>query len=419
MIDQPAYVKVLLKKYLDGTATAAELAQLMVAWDVYDDDELSDMIAELTGDYKNSEIGKEENELPVEEEPAMLGKEITAPGNKSLKKGSRYDRIFFISFAIIIAYLLVWLFTRPGAKPFQFSCNGVPGNTELPTSPYSCKLILANGSSRVINSTSNGLVIQERGLAITQTEPGLLVFRSVDSVASEKPAPMYITLETAPGQQYKVVLPDGSHVRLNAASSVRFPVGFSMHKRKLYLKGEALFDIVPDSSSPFYVYTGNAELKLRGATFNVNAYLQKTVVTLLNGQLEIKTGSSTATLTGGKHAMAVANAQPFKQTITLTEGDTISALSWKKATRMYKNVPMREFVSDIGRWYNLEIVNLSCIPASAHISVAMCYNTPIDQLLTIFSDSKLKFYKVGKRITFCDPTLRAVPAQTVPFKQAL
>ncbi|HTG54762.1 MAG TPA: FecR domain-containing protein, partial [Niabella sp.] len=182
------------------------------------------------------------------------------------------------------------------------------------------------------------------------------------------------------------------------------------------LKGEALFDIVDDSSSPFYVYTGNAQLKLQHATFNVNAYLQKTVVTLVNGQLEIKSGSSMASLTEGKHAMAVANAQSIKQTIILTEADTASALSWKKATRLYKDIPMREFVSDIARWYNLEIVNITCIPAAVRISVAMCYNTPIDQLLNIFSDSKLKFYKVGNRITFCDPALRATPAQPVPFK---
>lgn len=94
------------------------------------------------------------------------------------------------------------------------------------------------------------------------------------------------------------------------------------------------------------------------------------------------------------------------------KADTTAALSWTKTTRIYNNASLREFVADLGRWYNLEFVNFSCIPASARISMIICANTPVEKLLEIFTNQKLKFYKVGNRITFCDPVKQPRPAST-------
>jgi hypothetical protein len=78
MIDQPAYIKVLLQKYMEGTATKAEVAQLMAAWYIYEDEELSDMIAELTGDYKNSDIATEETVADTNENNLSPKKYLTS-----------------------------------------------------------------------------------------------------------------------------------------------------------------------------------------------------------------------------------------------------------------------------------------------------------------------------------------------------
>lgn len=409
MIEQPAYVKVLLQKYIEGTASPQEVARLMIAWDLYDDDELADMAAEVTGDFKNSETPSEET--------AGYRNETSRSVKKILLKGFRYVDIILLTSVIVPGCFFIWLFTKPNTKPFQFSCNGVAGNTELSTGKYNCKLILSNSSNMLIDSTYKGLITQEAGAELIQPEPGLLVYqRRAGMVEKEKSLPLYHTIVTPPGQQYKVILPDGSKLWLNAATSIRFPVTLIHNKRIVYLSGEAFFDVVPDSAAPFYIYSGNTEINVEEGTMNVNTYTGKTIATILTGRFEVKSGSQTVRLTAGKKAMAVVSEKQLSNQIILSAGDTLSAVSWKKTTRLYTNASMRDFVADIGRWYNLEIVNFSCIPASAHISVAMCYNTPIEQVLTIFGESGLKFYKVGKRITFCDPSLRALPGKSIPFK---
>lgn len=410
MIHQPAYVKELLEKYLNGTATAVEVARLMVAWDIYDDEELSNMIAEITGDAAGSETGEGETELPVEDERAGPANESSTLKNKLLKKGSRFERLFSTGSFIILICSLIWFFLKPDAKTTERYCNGVPGNMELSAAPYHCKLMLANGSHLFIDRSLQGLVAQEAGVTITQPEPGLLIYEERGVVKKGNPKPLYRTIVTPPGQQYRLVLPDGSKVRLNAASSIRFAANFGSAHRLVYLKGEAFFEVVK-GNVPFIAETGLTQLEMQEATFNVKAYSRNTVTTIQKGSLLVKAGSQTARLIAGEKTTARVKILVAKDEVLLTEEDITAALSWKKVIRVYKNVTMREFVTDMGRWYNLEMVNLSCIPAAAHVNIMMCYDLPLDDVLKIISDAKLKFYKVGNRITFCDPALRVEPVR--------
>ncbi len=414
MIDQPAYVKVLLQKYLEGTAAPVELGRLMAAWDIYDDDELAAMIAEVTGDGTINETEKRESDVPGEKFPEQQ-QEATQPINKSGKKGSRFDRLFSNSSYLLLAASIIWFFVKPSKQPSPVLCDGIPVNTELSTASNYCRLVLANGSPIVIDSTMKGLITQEGDLVLTQPEPGLLVYQQTNGDDKNSVTGQYHTIETEPGQQYKVVLPDGTNLRLNAASSIRFSVDVNQ-QRIIYLKGEALFDIAPGNTAPFVVYTGNAAITLQQAKLNVKAYAQQTVATLLKGNMAIKAGADSAQLTAGNIATAVATAKQVTPKITLMKVDSLSAISWTKTTRVYKDASMREFVTDIGRWYNLEIVNLGCIPSSARIGIVICSNTPMERVLEIFTDHKLKFYKVGNKITFCNPTLNPAPAKSIPFK---
>lgn len=416
MIDQPAYVKLLLQKYLEGTAAPVELGRLMAAWDIYDDDELAAMIAEVTGDGIINQTENGEGDVPAEHVPE-LHQAVKNPVRHWLKKGSRFDRLFTISSFLLLAASVIWFFLKPGARSYERSCKGIPGTMELPTAPYHCKLMLSNGSHLSIDSTLQGLVTQDGDLTITQPEAGLLVYQHKAAVNKGNSEPIYHTIITPPGQQYKVILPDGSQLRLNAASSIRFPVTFSKNKRIVHLVGEALFEVVPGNTVPFYIYTGNTEINVAEGRLNVHAYTRKTSATILAGSFEIKSGSQSARLIAGKKPMLVSNANRAGNQLIPTAVDTLTAVSWQKAIRVYENVSMRDFAADIGRWYNLEMVNVSCIPVTARLSVDICYNAPLDQVFSIFTDSKLKFYQVGNKITFCDPSLKpSAPAPAVPFK---
>jgi len=50
-----------------------------------------------------------------------------------------------------------------------------------------------------------------------------------------------------------LVLPDGSKVWLNNASSIRYPVFFKGNEREVELTGQAYFEVVGSPSKPFKI----------------------------------------------------------------------------------------------------------------------------------------------------------------------
>src|SRR5207247_2369636 len=93
-----------------------------------------------------------------------------------------------------------------------------------------------------------------------------------------------------PGSNEAILtLADGSKVRLNAASSIKFPTVFSGKQRNVELKGEGYFEVAKNKAKPFIVSTGNQRVEVLGTHFNVNAYGDDGVTrtTLLEGSVQV------------------------------------------------------------------------------------------------------------------------------------
>ena len=69
----------------------------------------------------------------------------------------------------------------------------------------------------------------------------------------------------------KIVLSDGSVITLSSQSKVRCDMD-EMGKRKVYLEGEAFFDVAKNLNRPFYVYANGLITKVLGTRFKVSAY---------------------------------------------------------------------------------------------------------------------------------------------------
>src|SRR3546814_19440182 len=91
------------------------------------------------------------------------------------------------------------------------------------------------------------------------------------------------------GGEYQLILPDGSRVWLNAASSIRFPTVFTGKEREVEITGEAYFEIGKNTNMPFVVKKGNVEVQVLGTHFNVKAYDDEAniTVTLLTGRVKV------------------------------------------------------------------------------------------------------------------------------------
>ena len=96
-------------------------------------------------------------------------------------------------------------------------------------------------------------------------------------------------LETPRGGEYTLILPDGTEVKLNSQTRVRFPVHFDKNTRQVELEGEAFFDVVKSDAIPFVVITGGMKITVYGTAFNVCAYRDDDFIqtTLVQGSVEV------------------------------------------------------------------------------------------------------------------------------------
>jgi transmembrane sensor len=83
-------------------------------------------------------------------------------------------------------------------------------------------------------------------------------------------------------------LSDGSSVILNTGTELTVPRKFSRTARYVELKGEAFFQVQPDTTRPFIIQAGKATVKVLGTHFQVSAYPDSLVdVYVESGRVEL------------------------------------------------------------------------------------------------------------------------------------
>ena len=99
----------------------------------------------------------------------------------------------------------------------------------------------------------------------------------------------YQTLYVPAGQRAELILPDSTHVWLNARSKLVYPISFGKDIRQVELNGEAYFDVIHNEKQPFVVKTPQMDIQVLGTEFNVTAYSSSSdfEVALLRGCIEL------------------------------------------------------------------------------------------------------------------------------------
>jgi len=90
------------------------------------------------------------------------------------------------------------------------------------------------------------------------------------------------------GDKAQLVLPDGSAVKLNSASSLTYDFS-DRSVRKVSLTGEAFFEVSKDKSKPFIVQVGELNIEVLGTSFNVSSYGEGNLIetSLLEGSIKL------------------------------------------------------------------------------------------------------------------------------------
>ncbi len=113
-----------------------------------------------------------------------------------------------------------------------------------------------------------------------------------------KPTAAYVQSIVPNGKKMTVRLADGTHVWLNAGSRFRYPKSFASATRRVFLEGEAYFEVMPDQGKPFMITSGSVTTTVLGTSFNVKAHpADSTVeVAVLTGRVSVKADSTRQTV---------------------------------------------------------------------------------------------------------------------------
>lgn len=205
---------------------------------------------------------------------------------------------------------------------------------------------MASGQDLDLKSMVVGTKLNQGGMEIVKLATGGIQINQIgtDDVQSS-------SIKTPKGGEFTITLPDGSIVKLNANSELKFTAAYNREARKVDLTGEAFFD-VQKSQKPFIVNTNDQKVTVLGTKFNIKAYPkeQETTTKLLRGSVKVNTTKSNKEILmkPGDHVVNRGDQ------LLLTSNDKIK-VDWVDRQFVFNEKSAEELMNDIARWYNIEV----------------------------------------------------------------
>ncbi|MET6996082.1 FecR domain-containing protein [Chitinophaga defluvii] len=275
-----------------------------------------------------------------------------------------------------------WYQYQPGLQPDKVEMTTfAPGTTKA-------MLTLADGSKVALDSTGNQL-IDQGGTAVRQ-QGGQLLYEADRNNKTVS----YNTLTTPSGGQFKVVLPDGSRVWLNAASSIRYPTAFTGTERRVELTGEGYLEVAKNEHQPFRVIVNDqTEIEVLGTQFNINSYTDEPVVrtTLVEGRVRVLQGKASAILQPGQQAI-------IQNGITVDKHANVDgAVAWKNGQFNFDGATLDEFMRQLARWYDIKVVYKGKVPDKS-FQGKLGRDLDLYEILAALNDFGIQYKLEGKTL---------------------
>ena len=266
---------------------------------------------------------------------------------------------------------------------------------------------ISENGERKITTTNGNLVASQQGNTLQYT------------AAEDQNKLVYNTLNIPFGRQFDLVLSDGTKVKLNSGSSIKYPVRFLKGQdRKVFLKGEAYFDVTTDMAHPFIVNADEMNIRVLGTQFNLSFYpededistvLVEGAVVLYKEGADINTNTSSQLVPG-----QMAEWNKINNTMTVKEVDTNIYTAWKDGYLLFKASPFYSIRSKLERHFNITIEDRSGRLAN-QIYTATFRNETIEEILEAFKeDTHFEYIHEGSKIIILDTNinLKKMPMKT-------
>jgi len=309
-------------------------------------------------------------------------------GVKIVQHKNRYTWLKYA--AILIAVIGVAIFYSTWNQPDPRIVPDITKTYQNDVLPgaQTAKLILSDGTNISLDQEKQ-VIDDEKGTTIISSKGEISYGQSETSNPS---AIRYNTLLVPRAGTYRVTLPDGSKVMLNAMSELKFPVSFAGNERLVSLKGEAYFEVAKDAARPFKVRLDQSEVEVLGTHFNISAYNQTAKTTLLEGSVKVSNGKISNMLIPGRQALS------DQANIVVSKGEADKAVAWCKGDFYFSNDALEPVLIEISRWYDLKLVYKRKLP-DIHIGGHVSRSAKLSEVLDMLKDvSNLSFGIEGRNL---------------------
>lgn len=375
-------INVLSAKYFEGTLTEAERAELMRLYDLQSNSE-SEWVAE----------SHNEADLVKQRMFSNIRQEIFPPKKRTVHLN--LSRVLSAAAIILVVGALAWLFFK--SPPKQTTASYEAKSAKIKPGTSTAVLTLPTGSQIVLDQLAIGKTLQREGVKVQKTGEGQVVFTVT---AQGLPQGRLSSISTPKGGQYEVVLPDGTKVWLNSASSIEFPTAFTGRERKVSLEGEGYFEVAKNRAMPFKVKTALQEVEVLGTHFNVMAYADENRIrtTLIEGVVKVSSKNALVLLKPGQQAELNKN----NNQISVHEVSTNAAVAWKNGVFMFEHEDMRSILNKISRWYDVEIIYKNTSTDHQYSGTISRFEEVTEVLKTMEMTGTVHFEIKGRRIYVMD-----------------
>ncbi|HEY9259778.1 FecR family protein [Chitinophaga sp.] len=372
-------------------------------------DEQNELDAWIAASDKNRQLWTEVNNPDIQQQnvSAMARFDETAAlerflSNKPATSNIRRMQVLHMwkwaaaVFVLAIGVSGYFLLTHNAQNGDRF--GGKTARNEILPGKNGAILTLADGTQMVLDSLGEGKIATQNGTQISLKNNEL----KYDASAATDEAALN-TITTPKGRQYHVILPDGTEVWLNAASSIQYPVAFKGKERRVKISGEIYFEVAARSWQPFVVETDQMKLEVLGTSFDVNTYNnEKTIrTTLLTGAVKITPlpGSTYApkpqVLIPGQTGILSRPETSKGATLSITETpDADNIIAWKNGLFIFDGMDLYSVMRQLERWYNIDVQYVGK-PENIIFKGKMHRNTNLSNVLKVLETMDVNYELKG------------------------
>ncbi|WP_164111654.1 MULTISPECIES: FecR family protein [Sphingobacterium] len=278
---------------------------------------------------------------------------ISYPSGQSVWRGA-LARYMVAAVMLLTIGVGLFLYSDRIDAPVESLANN---NSKQDVEPGTDRAILLteDGEEITLDSKQVGVIKSSQSFNIVRLESGEIQYQST----GQNQSPQRHTVRTPRGGQINFLLPDGSKVWLNTASSLTFSSNMTTADRVVDMTGEVYFEVVKRQGQRFVVNGHFGQIDVLGTKFNVNAYDRALSTTaLLEGSVQLE--SSTAQVR--MYPDQLAKVRTDGRIVTARVDNINNHISWKDGFFYFDHADAYSIAAQLSRWYDIEVVVQSTNP---------------------------------------------------------